>query len=237
VARFFHALVVAGAAIASTACGGQSKLTVNDEGGSGGTGGGAGKGGTSGNGAGPNVGSGGGSEPGGATSTATGGASSGGGSATVTGGTSAGGSSATVTGGSSATVTGGTGTMGGTAGAAGKPVGPLPEPGPTAQWDCRQLTHDCTDVLGTTASVLMTDCPIDPTLPKSQADCESGELFTCNLAVTAGGSPVLVNCDCIEDAPGTCAGCYSLAWTTYGLPVSCSDSLKVCACAYTGILK
>src|SRR6185295_18484902 len=90
--------------------------------------------------------------------------------------------------------TGGTLVLGGMGGT--QATGPFPEPGPTAQWDCRgvvggnepndpgvPLAQDCVDVLGVTAARLIDDCPIDPTFPKSAADCRDDAQFTCITAV------------------------------------------------------
>jgi len=184
--RFFHALVVAGAAISAAACGGRSESTSGDD--------------DAGNGAGGS------------------------------GGTAAGGSGGVGTGGS----------VGGT--------DAFPEPSPTAQWDCSGASRGepsdpvgpvhqgCVDVFGVTAERLLQDCPVDPTFPKSAADCTSTELFTCNLAVTVGGDPVLVNCTCEDQSRFGCQVCFALDRRN-GPPVSCTPELKICECAYTGILR
>jgi hypothetical protein len=188
--RFFHALVVVGAAISAAACGGKSEGTSGDD--------------TAGNG-------------GGGT----------GGSLGGTGGT------------------GGDIVLGGMGGT--QPTGSFPEPGPTAQWDCSgnvpsepgvPLADGCFNVLGRTAASLTDDCPVDPTFPKSAAECTSDEIFTCILAVAVDGVPVLVNCTCetLFEGTNTCSYCTSLS-RHYGPPASCTPELKICECAYTGILR
>jgi len=218
--RFFHALVVVGAGISAAACGGKSEGTSGEDGASNGTGGG---GGTAASGAGTTQGGSGGSAAGGSTGGSMGGT---GGSAGGTGG--------------SGSVLGG---MGGT-----QPTGPFPDPGPTAQWDCRgvvpseaggpsvPLSDGCVDVLGVTAAHLVDDCPVNPMLAKSAAECTSAEIFTCRLAVTVDGASVLINCDCEMRYEDGCGYCTSLD-QRYGDPVSCTPELKICECAYTGILR
>jgi hypothetical protein len=56
------------------------------------------------------------------------------------------------------------------------------------------------------------------------------------LAVTATGEPLLVNCDCTYAGADNCGGCRSLR-NRDGAPVSCTPTLKICECAYTGILR
>lgn len=179
--RFFHALVVVGAAVSATACGGRSENQPDGEA----TGGGAGDVGGS--------------------------------------GTAAGSSNASGAGG------------GGTAGTGGR--GPFPEPTlPTAQWDCRDSFSGCVDALGVTAHQLTGSCRVNESGPTSAADCPSGGILTCALAVTVSGEPVLVNCECWPGGESACGGCSSLNGRN-GTPVSCTPELKICECAYTGILR
>jgi hypothetical protein len=157
---------------------------------------------------------------GGSSGKGAGGAPASGGSAT-SGGTSAGTGGVILAGG-----TGGTGM-----------TGAFPDPElPTSRWDCSNSYSGCADVLGVTAHELTGDCPVDETLPRSAADCASDELYTCMLAVTATGEPLLTNCNCTDRSDEDCGGCWSLKHYN-GEPVSCTPSLKICECAYTGILR
>ncbi|HEX6273095.1 MAG TPA: hypothetical protein VFZ53_08650 [Polyangiaceae bacterium] len=191
--RLFQALVVAGAAISASACGGKSSEVANDD--------------DDGN-------------PMGGSSGASGAAPTGG--ASPTGGVGG----AAPTGGMAGTSTGGTG----------GPV--LPAPGRGAQWDCSLATPDpaCVSVLGTTASSIPEECPVDATRPRTAADCASGELFTCVLGVTPSSELLLVNCYCQPSSAYSCESCTNLAHL-HGEPAFCDGVTKVCACAYTGILR
>ena len=229
--RFFHTLVVVGAAISAAACGGQSESHPGGEGATGGSGGsgGTGAGGDSASGgSAASSGSGDGARGGSSGTSGTGTGGSGGSILPITGGTSGVGGN----GGTSGTAAAGTGGM--------STTGPFPEPElPTSQWNCRHsfVSRDCVETLGVTAHQLSEDCPIDETLPKSADYCATDEIYTCVLAVTVSGEPVLVNCDCWQYSIGyPCVGCSSLDLYN-GAPVSCEPSLKICECAYTGILR
>lgn len=230
--RFFHTLVIVGAGISAAACGGQSESHSGGEGADGG-------GGSGGTGAGGAAANGGSAASGG---TGAGGTAGGGGSGgtIATGGTGGGGAGRGGTSGSggSSAGTGGLVLGGGTGGTGMK--GPFPEPElPTSQWDCTNSFTGCVGVLGVTAHQLTGDCPVDETFPKSAADCASDEIYTCMLAVTATGEALLVNCECMYGGSAgddRCLGCISLRHRN-GEPVSCEPSLKICECAYTGILR
>ena len=116
-------------------------------------------------------------------------------------------------------------------------MGGLPEPGSRAQWNCSGLVPDraCVDVLGTTATPIPDSCPVEPERPRSAADCAAGELFTCVLAVTPSGELTLVNCYC-EPSPSSCSDCSNLSGL-HGGSAYCDGVRKICACAYTGILR
>jgi hypothetical protein len=115
-------------------------------------------------------------------------------------------------------------------------TGPFPEPQvPTSQWDCFNSFMGCVDALGVTAHRLTGSCPVDETRPTSAADCATDEIYSCMLAVSVSGEPLLVNCDCWP-AEFACDSCISLD-SRNGAPVSCTPTLKICECAYTGILK
>lgn len=133
--------------------------------------------------------------------------------------------------------TGGVGSVAPTGGAAGSSgVGGLPEPGRGAQWNCQPTSPECVEVLGTTASLIPDECPVDPTRPRTAADCAPGELFTCVLAVTPSSELLLVNCYCEEASSYSCDACSNLSFY-HGAPAYCDGLRKVCACAYTGILR
>jgi hypothetical protein len=232
--RFFHTLVVAGAAISAAACAGKSESHDGGEGAAGGAGGSGGMG------VGGGAASGGkaaGSGTGGRGTAGSGGSGGSAGSGGTTGGTGAGragrGGGAGVGGGGAGTGgliigagTGGTGV-----------TGPFPEPKfPTSQWDCSGSYTGCVEALGVSAHQLTGDCPIDATLAQSAADCATDEIFSCMLAVTPLGEALLVNCQCLAGGEDACVGCISLGHRN-GVPVSCTPSLKICECAYTGILK
>ena len=212
-ARFFHALVVAGAAI--SACGGRSERVADDDG------------------AGPSGGSAGSSndgESGKAGSPGTAGTSNmaGAGNATST------------TGGSANAGAGGSGQagtilIGGSNSSAGAGAD-LPEPGPSAQWNCEGHIGGCEDVLGTNATLLTSPCTLEPERPASAEDCGTDELFTCNLALREG-TPLLVNCTCQTREEYICSSCTGIGTYRYGEPILCDTQHKVCGCAYTGILK
>jgi hypothetical protein len=93
-------------------------------------------------------------------------------------------------------------------------------------------------MLGTTATVLTGDCVVDPTRPKTAADCSAVGLFSCSLAVNAAGEALLVNCECV---PGNYScetyDCRALFNYRNGPPAACDGVSRVCECAYTGILK
>jgi len=226
--RFFHTLVVAGAAISAAACGGKSE---SHDGGEGATGGAGGSGGT---GLGGSAASGGTAAYGGTGGGATAGGGSSGGTVPATGGTGGGGGA----GRGGGAGTGGLIVGGGAGGTSGTGViGPFPEPKfPTSQWDCTNSYMGCVGALGVTAHQLTGDCPVDESLPRSAAYCATDEIYSCMLAVTTLGEAVLVNCQCWTRYDDACAGCISLNHRN-GEPVSCTDSLKICECAYTGILR
>ncbi len=97
------------------------------------------------------------------------------------------------------------------------------------------MQNYCVDVGNTTAALLSKDCPVDASRPKTAMDCKPGELFTCYLAQKADGQLALVNCEC-QPSEYLCS-CTGIGSYLYGDPVVCDDVHKICACAYTGILK
>jgi hypothetical protein len=111
-------------------------------------------------------------------------------------------------------------------------------PGRGAQWDCSFVNPNevCVSVLGTTASAIPNECPVDPTRPRTREDCAEGTIFTCVLAVTPAPELLLVNCHCDIWGSDACAACSNLE-EYHGAPAYCDGVTKVCACAYTGILR
>jgi hypothetical protein len=157
---------------------------------------------------------------------------------TGAGGTNAGGTGVGGSSGSGAVAGSGAVPAGGSAGSTGGTgVGGLPEPGAYAQWNCTGLVANrvCVATHGTTATPIPDQCPVELDRPRSASDCAAGELFTCVLAMTRSSELVLVNCYC-EPADGSCFNCTNLE-VYHGEPAYCDGVRKICACAYTGILR
>lgn len=225
-ARFFHALVVAGAAISASSCGGRSSGDGSsgdgDDGGAPAGTGGTGFSGSGGTGLSGSAG----------TGAAAGSSGTAGTSGANAGGAGTGGSAA----GTSGKSGGGAAGRAGTGGSTGGGGDAFPGPGPSAQWNCEGNVEGCRDVLETTASRIVGECPVEPDRPMSEADCGQDERFVCYLAVDEGLNPLLVNCLC-ESKSFDCNFCTGIGSSGFGEPIRCDDRAKVCACAYTGILR
>jgi hypothetical protein len=140
---------------------------------------------------------------------------------------------------------GGNPATGGTVGTGGAM---LPDPPTLAQWSCETLFQDCTSLNtagGTTMGFLLNSpCPIDPKRPRTPADCTGW--FECDLASFQGTS-VAVDCHCVPVDPNGCnqpsglSPCDALTsqpWYRLSRQTdSCVDPVKLCGCAYTGILR
>jgi hypothetical protein len=120
-------------------------------------------------------------------------------------------------------------------------------PDPTfAQWSCETLFQDCTQVPGSNVPrfLLNGPCPVDPKRPRTPADCAGW--FECDLA-SFQGTPLAVDCHCVPIDPDGCqhpfglSGCDALTsdiWYRLSRQTgSCADPVKLCGCAYTGILR
>jgi hypothetical protein len=109
----------------------------------------------------------------------------------------------------------------------------VPPAKPTERWSCSQ--YDCaSDVL-----VASESCLVAANRPASVDECDSREFFAC-MAASMDGSEVRANCECVprpaNDADCPCpfdSGC--LNGEPY--PGECSDSVSICRCASTCILK
>lgn len=127
---------------------------------------------------------------------------------------------------------------GGKSGAAGG----LPDPGPSAQWNCEGVSGGC--VSGTsgpyagvgTALLVTKDCPVESNRPRQASDCGEGEEMLCHLAVDAEGKQKLINCECEPVDDAGCTQCVSITGQTVNA-LLCRDGIKVCPCAFTGILR
>jgi hypothetical protein len=120
-------------------------------------------------------------------------------------------------------------------------------PDPTfAQWSCETLFQDCSQAPGSNIPTFLLDtpCPIDPKRPRDPHDCP--EWFECDVA-SFQGTLVTVDCHCVPVDPDGCqhpvglSACEALTSDTwYRLSRqtgSCIDPVKLCGCAYTGILR
>ncbi len=133
----------------------------------------------------------------------------------------------------------GVGAAGGAAGAGGGEI--PPDASVTAQWDCRGLVMSCDYTSGPLAGYgygveVAESCPVDPSRPRGPDDCEPGAQFLCQLAVTARGSQLPVNCECVVDE-SMCGPCVSLSSGTKVSAIRCDEGVTLCPCAFTGILK
>jgi hypothetical protein len=206
-ARLFNALVVVGSGISAAACGGQSVAQEENDGGRAGNDGRAGAGGA-------------GNDAGGASGAGTAGTGAGGaGNGGLGGAGSSGAASGAGNGAASGDGTGGTGSV-----------------TPNAQWNCSGYYDVCEAVNGTTAARLTSPCPLEPDRPTTAEDCGANQRLTCYQA-TLDGNLGLVNCECADTFDNFCSWCTGIDYGAYGDPASCDDQLKVCACAYTGILR
>jgi hypothetical protein len=224
-APFFHALVVAGAGLSGTECGGVTTDHTRPSN-AGGVGGAAAGGAVSGD--------------GGSTLVGTGGASPFGG----TGSTSAGGETGLFGGTGGTSIGGDTSAFGGSGGTGGSSTGGQPSLSDAglhdarmlAQWNCNLALRLCrpgayiADTF-TAGRTLFFPCPVEPSRPQTAADCGPGEWFECQVALWSGGEQILVNCQC---SPMGDAGC---AVTTGCEEPICEGTSRACGCAHAVILQ
>lgn len=115
---------------------------------------------------------------------------------------------------------------------------PLPDAGTLAQWDCTAVFGGCGS-RGANQAVdpylLSSSCPVDPSRPRSAADCGPNLWFQCTAARYGdAGVGILVDCTC---APMTDAGCACPpGFLGRERPSACHGHSMTCGCAYTGIL-
>jgi hypothetical protein len=213
---FFHALVVAGAGLSATDCGG----IANEEGGAA---------------------NGGGSRNAGGAGFDAGTSSTGGGGASGYGGVSGSGGAAGSggTAGSGATGFGG-GLFGGapgTGGATSITDAGLHDAPTLAQWDCAVSQNGAFCSYGAYAGQshsllqLTAPCPVNPSLPRTPQDCAPGEWFDCAIASYRGSEPILVACHCWAPSDAGCAD------TSSCIQPVCQGITRACGCAYPVILK
>ena len=164
---------------------------------------------------------------------------SGGSAGDLVGSGGTGGSGLSGAGGTSAAGTSAAGSPeGGKAGAGGAVL----DPGPSAQWNCEGLGATCqTGTSGPyaglgTAVLLTKDCPVEANRPRQVSDCAEGEELLCHLAVDTEGKQKLVNCECEPVDDAGCTQCVSITGQTVGA-LGCRDGIKICPCAFTGILR
>jgi hypothetical protein len=214
--RLFHAVVVAGAGLSVSSCGGKTQHT-DSVGAGGSTAGGFAQS--------ENQGQGGTSEP---------------------SLSSAGAGSALESGGTIVLGTAGGPEQGG-GGAAPTPFDPdggadLTGAGTFSQWSCGLSGFGCRNVLlgtslvtSTTAHLLNQPCPIDPSRPRTAADCGVDQWFACDLSIW-NDQLIAVSCSCVPRGDGGCdsSGCAGEPSYAVG-PITCVDHSKLCGCAYTGI--
>lgn len=215
VSPFFHAIVVAGAGISASSCGGVSGETESKTG---------------------EPGSGGAANAGGAQPTGGNGGSAGGDG----GGTGAAGGGGDDSGGSAGARPVGTG---GTASGGAKSTGgasldpPAPSAETAAQWDCSNVFGTCqaqAKELG--RHILVNECTVDTNRPRTAADCDAAEWFACQ-AVAWGFSfrtAIYVNCECVpKENSKDCAGPVN-AFCKY---TACEGQQLICGCAYPQMLR
>lgn len=161
------------------------------------------------------------------------------GSAAITGGTGGAGGRGGEVGGSAGDAVSAAGIS--SAGQAGAGTGQL-DPGPSAQWNCEGMGTTCqTGTSGPyaglgTALLLTKDCPVEADRPRQVSDCSEGEEMLCHLAVDTEGKQKLVNCECEPVDDAGCTQCVSITGQTVGA-LGCRDGIKICPCAFTGILR
>ena len=197
---FFHAIVVAGAGISASDCGGVADVGETSEGDGGSSAGGK----------------------------AAAGASAGGnsGSRPITGGRAASGGRA---------ATGGTPQTGGSLG-----VEP-PDPATLAQWDCtaQQLGH-CffrRTEEGPHVYRLSETCLVNPSRPRTSADCPADSWFACLPALwPRQEGTVYVNCQCIPMIDAGCTGA-GYRGVVDCEPAVCDGADLICGCAQPVILR
>jgi hypothetical protein len=106
-------------------------------------------------------------------------------------------------------------------------------PGSQGQWSCDDEIGACGD-----GFILMQQCFRDIARPKSQADCQPGNVLSC-LYGSFEAIPVLFNCECLPLAGEMCP-CPDVVdgrCVHSSGPLTCSPEQVVCGCAYTCIAK
>jgi hypothetical protein len=178
----------------------------------------------------------------GETKSGDGGSSAGGKAATGGASQSAGGSggSRPATGGSAAT--GGSTATGGTPLTGGSPgVEPLPDRGTLAQWDCTEqelgVCYHGQNEYGLSGRVLSESCRVDPSRPRTAADCPANYWFACQSAWwwPENQTAVYVNCQCIS-TDGGCTGVAYPGAVACEIAVCLGEDL-ICGCAHPVILR
>jgi hypothetical protein len=111
---------------------------------------------------------------------------------------------------------------------------------PWQQWDCTAFdTNGCVGVGTTVVSGfgLIQACRVEPTRPRSQADCQPGQIFSCLIGVL-GNQYGPINCECLPPSSGVPCFCSpSIVSCASAQPVACGTDQSYCGCAYTCILK
>lgn len=127
------------------------------------------------------------------------------------------------------TAPGGGAASGGTGGA--DPI-QLSDAPTMAQWDCSgSLSPSCLYGRGITRAdpELLGPCKVDPSRPRTPAECRRGEWFSCDAArVAQHETTILVQCECVPMADAGCSGCDF---------ATCVDTTRVCGCANPVILR
>lgn len=133
---------------------------------------------------------------------------------------------------------------GGTPGAGGASAdaGSL-DPETVAQWNCDGEVMGCTrDTSGASRFSLSGPCPVEPSRPRSAADCNPNTWFECALAML-GDVTLSVNCQCVLRDAQACGACSLTELGSRPVEVeNCTDPaniawLKRCGCAYPHIVK
>jgi hypothetical protein len=114
---------------------------------------------------------------------------------------------------------------------------PLPDGETLAQWTCTNQLGGCASSIGAMQFrpyELIEPCPVDPTRPRSTADCASDEWFRC-LPARTGNVVVAVNCECVPMLDAGCSCHVDRGFSIENTAV-CHERDMMCGCAITGIL-